>query len=52
MTPTCNKLSVSHEDRSIESFHGHLKSKLDDALLTPCCCAPRATSRNCRLVST
>ena len=33
MTPTRNNLGVSHENGSIESAHGHLKSKLADALL-------------------
>jgi len=33
MTPTRNNLGVSHENGSVESSHGHLKSKLDDALL-------------------
>jgi transposase InsO family protein len=33
MTPTRNNLGVSHENGSIESSHGHLKSKLEDALL-------------------
>ena len=33
MTPTRNNPGVSHENGSIESSHGHLKSKLDDALL-------------------
>jgi transposase InsO family protein len=33
MTPTRNNAGVSHENGSIESSHGHLKSKLADALL-------------------
>jgi transposase InsO family protein len=33
MTPTRNNLGVSHENGSVESSHGHLKSKLADALL-------------------
>jgi hypothetical protein len=33
MTPTRNNLGVSHENGSIESSHGHLKRKLEDALL-------------------
>ena len=33
MTPTRNNLGVSHENGSVESSHGHLKRKLDDALL-------------------
>ena len=33
MTPTRNNLGVCHENGSIESSHGHLKSKLEDALL-------------------
>jgi hypothetical protein len=33
MTPTRNNPGVSHENGSIESSHGHLKSKLEDALL-------------------
>ena len=33
MVPTRNNLGVSHENGSIESSHGHLKSKLSDALL-------------------
>jgi transposase InsO family protein len=33
MTPTRNNLGVSHENGSVESSHGHLKSKLEDALL-------------------
>ena len=33
MTPTRNNLGVSHENGSIESSHGHLKKKLEDALL-------------------
>jgi hypothetical protein len=33
MTPTRNNPGVSHENGSIESSHGHLKSKLADALL-------------------
>jgi hypothetical protein len=33
MVPTRNNLGVSHENGSIESSHGHLKSKLADALL-------------------
>jgi hypothetical protein len=33
MRPTRNNLGVSHENGSIESAHGHLKSKLADALL-------------------
>ena len=33
MIPTRNNLGVSHENGSIESSHGHLKSKLADALL-------------------
>jgi hypothetical protein len=33
MTPTRNTAGVSHENGSIESSHGHLKSKLEDALL-------------------
>ena len=33
MTPTRNNLGVSHENGSIESSHGPLKSKLEDALL-------------------
>jgi hypothetical protein len=33
MTPTRNNLGVSHENGSIESAHGHLKKKLEDALL-------------------
>jgi len=33
MTPTRNNLGVSHENGSIESSHGHLKMKLEDALL-------------------
>ena len=33
MAPTRNNLGVSHENGSIESSHGHLKSKLKDALL-------------------
>jgi len=33
MTPTRNNRGVSHENGSIESSHGHLKSKLEDALL-------------------
>src|SRR5271155_586870 len=33
MTPTRNNLGVSHENGSIESAHGHLNSKLADALL-------------------
>src|SRR5208282_5840164 len=33
MTPTRNNLGVSHENGSIESSHGHLKSKLEDPLL-------------------
>ena len=33
MTPTRNNPGVSHENGSIESAHGHLKSKLADALL-------------------
>jgi hypothetical protein len=33
MTPTRNNLGVSHENGSIESSHGHLKSKIEDALL-------------------
>jgi len=33
MTPTRNNLGVSHENGWIESSHGHLKSKLADALL-------------------
>jgi transposase InsO family protein len=33
MTPTRNNPGVSHENGSVESSHGHLKSKLADALL-------------------
>jgi hypothetical protein len=33
MTPTRNNPGVSHENGSIESSHGHLKKKLEDALL-------------------
>src|SRR5271154_5424112 len=33
MTPTRNNPGVSHENGSIESSHGDLKSKLEDALL-------------------
>src|SRR5277367_1648172 len=33
MTPTRNNPGVSHENGSIESSHGHLESKLKDALL-------------------
>ena len=33
MAPTRNNPGVSHENGSIESSHGHLKSKLADALL-------------------
>ena len=33
MVPTRNNPGVSHENGSIESSHGHLKSKLADALL-------------------
>ena len=33
MTPTRNNPGVSHENGSIESSHGHLESKLEDALL-------------------
>src|ERR1700741_5101718 len=33
MTPTRNNPGVSHENGSIERSHGHLESKLEDALL-------------------
>jgi hypothetical protein len=33
MTPTRNNLGVAHENGSIESSHGHLKKRLEDALL-------------------
>ena len=33
MTPTRNNPGVAHENGSIESAHGHLKSALEDALL-------------------
>ena len=33
MTPTRNNRGVAHENGSIESPHGHLKSAIDDALL-------------------
>jgi len=33
MIPTRNNLGVAHENGSIESSHGHLKKKLEDALL-------------------
>src|SRR3954447_19548501 len=33
MTPTRNNLGVAHENGSIESAHGHLKKRLEDALL-------------------
>jgi hypothetical protein len=33
MTPTRNNLGVAHENGSIESPHGHLKSVLTDELL-------------------
>src|SRR3981189_3102784 len=35
MTPTCNNLGVAHENGSIESSHGHLKKRLEGALLLP-----------------
>jgi len=34
MTPTRNNLGVAHENGSIESSHGHLKKRLEDALLS------------------
>ena len=33
MAPTRNNLGVAHENGSIESSHGHLKKRLEDALL-------------------
>jgi len=33
MTPTRNNAGLAHENRSIESAHGHLKKAIEDALL-------------------
>lgn len=39
MTPTRNNRGVAHENGSIESAHGHLKSAVEDALLLRGCSA-------------